>query len=124
GIGNTYYLGLMAASPDQKSWAAAVKPLDSRFRSGGTHVNISAAGIAKHAPHRADALKLLEFMVSPAAQTLYADVNFEYPVLGTVAATETRKLFGAIQPDTLPIQALADHARKASELVDKLAFDH
>lgn len=124
GIGNTYYLGLMANSTDQKAWADAVKPLASSFRDGGTHVNISAAGIAKYAPHKAEALKLLEFMVSPEAQTLYADINFEYPVSSAVAANETKKLFGAIKPDTLPIQALADNARKASELVDKVAFDN
>lgn len=124
GIANTYYLGLMANSTDQKAWAGAVKPLASGFRNGGTHVNISAAGVAKHAPHKAEAVKLLEFMVSPEAQTLYADVNFEYPVSSAVSANETKKLFGAINPDTLPVQALADHARKASELVDKLAFDN
>lgn len=124
GLANTYYLGLMAASADQKDWAAAVKPLFSHFRDGGTHVNISAAAIAKHAPHKAEALKLLEFMVSPDAQKLYADVNFEYPVSAAVNASETKKIFGAIKPDELPMQALADNARKASELVDKLAFDN
>lgn len=124
GLANTYYLGLMAASNDQKAWAAAVKPLASHFRDGGTHVNVSAAGIAKHAPHRAEAMKLLEFMVSPEAQAAYADINFEYPVSSAVPANETKKLFGAIKPDKISMDALADNARKASELVDRLAFDN
>ncbi|MGL4496559.1 MAG: extracellular solute-binding protein [Beijerinckiaceae bacterium] len=124
GLANTYYLGLMAAHPEQKVWAAAVKPLASTFRGGGTHVNVSAAGIAKHAPNRDNAVKLLEFMVSPAAQTLYADVNHEYPVSASVAANETKKQFGAINPDRLSLQALADNAKKASELVDRLGFDN
>ena len=41
--------------------------------------------MAKHAPNRDNALKLMEFLVSAEAQRLYAEVNFEYPVRAGVA---------------------------------------
>ena len=43
-------------------------------------MNLSGASVAKHAPHRAEAVKLLEYLVSDQAQKLYAEVNYEYPV--------------------------------------------
>ena len=50
------------------------------FEGGGTHVNVSGAAVAKNAPNKDEAVKLLEFLVSDEAQALYARANFEYPV--------------------------------------------
>ena len=72
GVGNTYYIGLLRNDPDpaQKAWGNAVKVLDSSFAGGGTHVNISGAAVAKYAPNKAEAVKLIAFMTSDAAQAL------------------------------------------------------
>ena len=45
----------------------------------GTHVNVSGAGVTAHAKNRANAVKLLEYLSSPEAQQMFADVAFEYP---------------------------------------------
>ena len=37
------------------------------FSGGGTHVNISGAALARHAPHRDNAVKLLEYLVGDEA---------------------------------------------------------
>src|SRR6478736_4393890 len=71
---NTYYIGLMSiAANEQKGWFEAIKPLKTTFANGGTHVNISGAAIAKHAPNRENAVKLIEYMLGDKAQTIYAD---------------------------------------------------
>jgi iron(III) transport system substrate-binding protein len=123
GVANTYYLGLMRASADQRAWGEAVKPLKTTFRGGGTHVNISGAAVAKHAPNAANAVKLIEFMLGPTAQKLFADANFEYPVVAGVAATETEKLFGPITPDSVTLEEIAAKRAIASEFVDRAGFD-
>jgi iron(III) transport system substrate-binding protein len=81
GLGNQYYVGLMTnGSPEQKRWAEAVKVILPTFQDGGTHINVSGIVLAKHAPNRDNAIKLMEFLTSTDAQRVFADVNFEYPV--------------------------------------------
>ena len=80
GVGNSYYVGLMrsgAGGPEQVKWGQAIDVVLPTFRQGGTQVNLSGASVAKHAPHRAEAVRLLEYLVSDEAQKLYAEANFE-----------------------------------------------
>jgi iron(III) transport system substrate-binding protein len=123
GIGNTYYMGLMANNPEQKAWADAVKVIMPKFRDGGTHVNISGFAVVKTAPNKAEALKLGEWLVSPEAQKIYASQNFEYPV---VAGTELDPVvagWGALAMDTLPLSDIAKNRKAVSEIVDDVAFN-
>jgi iron(III) transport system substrate-binding protein len=122
---NTYYLGLMSqAKNEQKGWYDAIKPLKTTFANGGTHVNVSAAAIAKNAPNKAEAVKLIEYMLSEKAQTLYADGNFEYPVNPDVKESASVKLLGALTPDTTPLGDVAKNRKAAADLVDKVGFDN
>lgn len=122
---NTYYIGLMSqAKNEQKGWYDAIKPLKSSFAGGGTHVNVSAAAIAKNAPNKENAVKLVEYMLGEKAQHLYADGNFEYPVNADVKEAASVKLLGALTPDTTPLGDVAKNRKAASELVDKVGFDN
>lgn len=123
GLGNTYYVGLMLKDKDQKAWGEAIKVLDSTFKSGGTHVNISGVGLAKNAPNKDNAEKLVAFLLSDQAQAMLAALNDEYPVRAGVPAVATEKLFGPIKPDQFSLIQIASHRRQASELVDKVGFD-
>jgi iron(III) transport system substrate-binding protein len=126
GPANSYYVGLMRSGKsgaDHQKWGEAITPLLATFTGNGTHVNISGAAVAKHAPHKANALKLLEYLVSNAAQALYARVNFEYPVRATAAVEPIIAALGALKPDNLDIVAIAKHRKQASLLVDKVGFD-
>jgi iron(III) transport system substrate-binding protein len=126
GVGNTYYIGLLRndPNPSQKAWGEAVKVLDSTFEGGGTHVNISAAAVAKNAPNKAEAQTLIEFMTGDEAQRLMADADYEYPIRPSIQATRTQAEIGPIKPDTLSLADIAKHRRAASELVDKVGFDN
>jgi iron(III) transport system substrate-binding protein len=125
-IGNSYYVGLMrnANNEEQRKWAAAIKTINPTFVGGGTHVNISGVVMAKHAPNRANAVKLMEFMVSDTAQHIFSDLNYEYPVVPESPVADAVKSFGTFKPDTLPLGEVAKHRRAASMLVDKVGFDH
>ncbi len=80
-IGNTYYMQAMLNNPEQKAWADAVRIIFPNAADRGTHVNVSGASLAAYAPNRANAEKLMEFLVTPEAQELYAHKNGEYPVV-------------------------------------------
>lgn len=122
-IGNTYYMAAMQKNPKQKAWAEAVRILFPNAEGRGTHVNISGAAITAHAKHRANAVKLLEYLASPAAQTLYAERIGEYPAATGVTPSTLVDSWGKLKPDELPLAELAKLRTKASELVDKVQFD-
>jgi len=124
GLGNTYYVALMQNDAQQKAWADAIKVILPNFEKGGTHVNISGAVLAKHAPNKQNGIKLLEWLVSPQAQALYASQNFEYPVREGVALNSVVQGWGALKPDTTPLSDVAKNRKTAAELVDKTGFDN
>ena len=127
GIANSYYVGLMrsgAGGPEQQEWGDAINVVLPTFADGaGTHVNISGAALAKNAPNKENALKLLEFMVSSEAQAIYAKANFEYPVLAGAEVDPIIAALGELKPDPLPLHEIAARRKEASELVDKVGFD-
>jgi iron(III) transport system substrate-binding protein len=125
GIGNTYYWALMNKGDDtHKSWAAATRVVLPTFEGGGTHVNISGVVLPKHAPNKANAMKLIEWLAGEQAQRIYADINYEYPLRTGVAINETIAGYGTLKPDVLPLIKIADNKKKAADLVDKVGFDN
>ncbi|WP_072397534.1 Fe(3+) ABC transporter substrate-binding protein [Hyphomicrobium sp. CS1GBMeth3] len=122
-IANTYYMAAMLKNPDQKPWAESVRILFPNAADRGTHVNVSGAALAAHAPNRDNAVKLIEYLVSPEAQGLYAEANGEYPVLATAKTSDLVKSWGELKPDSIPLSEFATLRKKASELVDKVRFD-
>lgn len=125
-IGNTYYMGAMLQNekePEQKAWANSVNLLFPDTKGRGTHVNISGAVLAKHAPHKENALKLLEFLASDQGQKDYAEVNNEYPVKDGVPWSPLVQSWGSFKPDPISLNEIAALRKTASELVDKVGFD-
>ncbi|RZI89669.1 MAG: extracellular solute-binding protein, partial [Variovorax sp.] len=128
GLANSYYVGQMKSSKegsDGRKWGDAIKVIRPTFaKTGGTHVNISGAAVAKNAPNKANAVKLIEFLVSEPAQVLYAQANYEYPVRKGVALDPIiASSIGELKIDPLPLTQIAKHRKQASALVDKVGFD-
>jgi len=128
GIANAYYVGHMKnAEPgtDARKWGDAIKVIRPTFgKSKGTHVNVSGAAVARHAPNRDNAVGLLEYLVSEEAQSLYAKANYEYPIRKGVELDPVVASFGPLEVDPLPVTEIAKHRKQASELVDKVGFDN
>jgi len=126
GIANSYYVGLMKSGKggeEQVKWAEAIKVILPTFKNGGTQVNISGAAIAKHSPNKAEAVKLLEYLVSDEAQKIYAEANYEYPVKPGAPTDPIISSFGELKIDSKPLSEIVGHRKQASELVDKVGFD-
>lgn len=127
GVANSYYVGLMRSGKggeEQVRWADAIKVILPTFRDGGTQVNISGAAIARHAPNEAEAIRLLEYLVSGEAQKIYAQANFEYPVVKGAGLDPIIASFGELKIDNKPLPEIVSHRKEASELVDKVGFDN
>ena len=125
-LGNTYYMALMASDdkhPEQKQWASAVKVLFPNADGRGTHTNISGVVLAKHAPNKATAIKLVEYLTSDEAQQIYARLNDEYPLKAGVALSPVVASWGPLKPDPLPLAEIGKYRKRASEIVDEVGFD-
>lgn len=126
GIGNTYYVGKMLTNekkPKQKEWAAAIKVLFPNGEDRGTHVNISGLALAKYAPHKAEAIKLMEYLTGDSAQKLYAESVFEYPVKPGTKVSDLVKSFGVMKADKLGLEVIAKYRKAASRLVDEVGYN-
>ena len=124
GIGNTYYWALMLKNPSQKAWADATKVILPTFAGGGTHVNVSGVVLAKNAPNKANAMKLIEWLAGDTAQHMYADTNNEYPVKAGINANDVVAGYGKLNPDPMPLSKIAQNKKAAANLVDKTGFDN
>ena len=126
-IANSYYVGLMRSGkggPEQVTWGEAINVILPTFKNGGTQVNVSGAAVAKNAPNKAEAVKLLEYLVSDEAQKIYAEANYEYPVKAGAATDPIIASFGQLKIDSKSLTEIVGHRKQASTLVDKVGFDN
>jgi len=126
-LANTYYMAAMQKNeknPEQKKWAESVRIIFPNAKVRGTHVNISGAMLAKHAPNKASGVKLIEFLTSDEGQHVYAERVNEYPLKEGVAVSEIVASWGSLKPDTLSFDKIASLRKKASEIMDKVEFDN
>ncbi|GAA3546828.1 Fe(3+) ABC transporter substrate-binding protein [Zobellella aerophila] len=122
-LGNSYYYGVMLSNDKQREWAEAVHINFPNQADRGTHVNISAMALTKHAKNKDAAVKLMEFLSNDQAQHLYASANHEYPVKPDVEPSELVKGWGEFKSDTLPLTDVAKHAKEALQLLDEVQYD-
>jgi iron(III) transport system substrate-binding protein len=126
GIANTVALAQLRDGREgaaSTGYANKVKAVPSSFRNHGAHVNLTGAALAIHAPHRGAALRFLEYLVTPAAQNLYAAAELEYPVNRHAEAAALVAAIGAFDIDTLPVDQIAAHQKAAVALIRKAGFE-
>ncbi|MFL0797428.1 MAG: Fe(3+) ABC transporter substrate-binding protein [Cellvibrionaceae bacterium] len=124
-VANTYYYGKMLTSKKDPAQLAAAEKMGLFWpnqNDRGTHVNVSGAAIAKYAPNRDNALKLLEFLLSDASQKWYGDANFEYPVVSGVESSDVLKAWGTFKADNLNLSTLGVNNVKAVKVMDKAGW--
>jgi len=118
GIVNTYYFGrLQKKDPGVK--LALFWP---NQKKSGVHVNVSGAGITRHAKHKAAAIKLLEWLSSAEAQKLFAGLNMEYPANPKVKPDPKVAAWGEFKGDDSNIAKAGALQRKAVMLMDRAGY--
>lgn len=107
---NTYYLArlLNDGDPAARELASRVGVFFPNQEGRGTHVNVSGAGLTAHAPNAENAVRLLEFLVSEEAQSVFAETIFEYPVRPGVPWAATLHDWGRFRTDTLNLRRLGE----------------
>jgi iron(III) transport system substrate-binding protein len=119
-----YYARLMRSDkPEEREIAGRIGVVFPNQASWGTHINISGAGVMKHAPHRQAAVKFLEYLAGDGAQRYFADGNNEWPVVaGVKPGNPVLKMFGAFKQDALNVAALGRNQPGAQKIYDRVAW--
>ena len=118
-IMNTYYLGKLAnGSLSDKEVVENLNVIFPKFENGGTHVNISAAGVARYAKNKENAIKFIEFLLSKQAQEVFAKGNFEYPVINDAEISDLVASWGKVQDDNVTINDLGKFNKDAVKALD------
>ncbi len=123
-IVNTYYLGKLLGSK-KFSEVTVGKKMGIIFpnqKTNGTHINISGAGVVKYSKNKENAVKLIEFLVSPEAQKLFAEANYEYPINKVVEPSKIIKAWGSFKEDSLPLEELGIHNEKAVRIFNEVRW--
>lgn len=118
GIVNTYYFGRLLKK-DPTIPLALFWPNQER---GGVHVNVSGAGIIAHSKNKARALAFLEWLSSPGAQKLFADVNMEYPVHADVETAPIVAKWGAFKQNRTHLNNAGQLQGDAVRLMDRVNY--
>ena len=87
-------------------------------------MNLSGVVLAKNAPNKANAMKLIEWLAGDTAQHMYADINYEYPIKDGIKVNDIIASYGPLKPDAMPLSKIADNKKAAANLVDKVGFDN
>lgn len=123
-LGNHYYMAKMLNDKKQKAWAEAVRIVFPNQGSRGTHMNITGMALTKSAPNKANAVKLMEFLAGGAAQRIYAEQNFEYPLKPGVAWAPLIKSWGEFRMDTINLDKVARARKAALMMVNRVGYNN
>ena len=123
-IVNSYYIGKLLSSDDPQEVKAgeAVGVFFPDQDGTGTHVNVSGAGVAKHAPNRDNAIAFLEYMASADAQRVFSEANQEYPVRQDIEASDLLRSWGDFKADDLEMNALGEYNEAAARIFDEVGW--
>jgi iron(III) transport system substrate-binding protein len=119
-----YYVRLLrSAKPEEREWAAKAGLVWPDQAGHGTHLNIAGAGVLRHAPHRENAIRFLEYLASDQAQAYFANGNNEWPaVKGAVAKNPELEALGSFKSDPLPVATLGRNTPAAQKLLDRAGW--
>ena len=121
-LANTYYLGRWLANPDEEN-QRMVDRLTVVFPNQddrGAHVNVSGAGVTRHAPNRDNAVRFLEYLTSDFAQQVFAEGNNEYPVVGEASGPITA--LGGFKEDRISAGLLGKNQAEAVRIYDRAGW--
>ncbi|MFP5409143.1 MAG: extracellular solute-binding protein [Gammaproteobacteria bacterium] len=119
---NTYYFGRLMDKKPTLPLAIFWPNQGLKNQTAGVHVNVSGAGVTRHAKNPAGAQKLIEWLSSEKAQNQFADVNLEYPVNPKVAPDAKVAAWGSFKQNLINVKEAGSLQTKAVKLMDRANY--
>ncbi len=121
-IVNTYYVGKLLNSKKKNEVMVGSKMgvFFPNQKGRGTHINISGIAMTYSSKNKENAIKLMEFLVSPKAQKVFAEANYEYPINKNVKYSKLLQSWGTFKEDTIPLYKLGVYNASAVRMFDEV----
>ncbi len=126
-VTNTYYLArlMRSTNPADKAVIERVGVVFPNQQTWGTHVNVAGGAVARHSKNTANAVKFLEYLVSPEAQNHFANGNNEWPVVKGLKLDNPAlqaMTGGNFKSELIPISAVGMNQIKVQQMLDRVGF--
>lgn len=131
-IANSYYMGIMLSSKEQRAWGEATGVFFPDQARAGAFILRSGLALTKARTNLKLATRFLEFVVEDATQDLIANLTFAYPVVSSRPWPKLTRELGAgqrgVKDGVFKIRevSLAEVAKQRDtviRLLDELKFD-
>jgi len=122
---NTYYYARLKSSDnaDERAIADKVALIFPNQDGRGVHVNVSGVALTKGAPNKAEAVKFIEFLLSPVAQEAMATKGTsEFPIRAGVPQPAGLPALSTLKVDPLPLTRLGELQADAVKLADRAGW--
>ncbi|MGO2262218.1 Fe(3+) ABC transporter substrate-binding protein [Halomonas sp.] len=123
-VANHYYYVRMLHSDNESDREAARKvgAIFPNQNDRGTHVNVGGAGLVANAQNPENGIKFLEFLSSDGAQEIFAERNYEFPVVEGVKKDPVLESWGDFKKDELNINVLGENNPEAIRIFDRVGW--
>jgi iron(III) transport system substrate-binding protein len=122
-VSNSYYYGrLLGRDEETRKKLDHIGIVFPNQNGRGAHINVSGGGVAAYAPNKENAVKFLEFLVSPEAQKVFADANYEFPIRAGVAPIDVVQAWGTFKADPVNVSALGKNNAEAVRIMDRAGW--
>ena len=126
-VTNTYYLArlMRSTNPADKAVIERVGVVFPNQQSWGTHVNVAGGAVARYAKNKANAVKFLEYLVSPDAQNHFANGNNEWPVVRGLKLDNPAlqaMTGGSFKSELVPISSVGMNQIRVQQMLDRVGF--
>jgi iron(III) transport system substrate-binding protein len=118
GLTNSYYLG--RELEEDADFPVALEWADQEER--GTHVNLSGLGVVRGSGQREAARELIEFLLEPGQQEVFAQNNHEFPVVEGARPSPEVEQFGDFKRDPIDVDGAGARLREALNLMDEVGW--
>ena len=124
---NSYYLArvMRSTASEDKAIMEKVAVVFPNQQSWGTHVNVAGAAVAKHAKNVGNAVKFMEYLASPQAQTYFAEGNNEWPVVASVKINNPAlqaMAGGSFKAENIPASVIAANQTRVQQMLDRVGY--
>ena len=119
GLVNHYYYQL---EKDEGSPVGVIYP-DQQAGEVGVLVNAAAASIVEGAPHAENAAAFMRFLLSAEAQAIFAETNYEYPLVAGVTETRADVKRGEFIESDVSLAALGAMNESTLDFIDEIGLE-
>ncbi len=131
-IVNSYYMGIMLSTEEQKAWGLSAKVFFPNQNDKGSYILASGVGMTKSAKSSDTAATFLEFLADDYAQNYFANKLNEYSINEKLPLTEVNKSLGSDQKEVVggkfkinfvPISDIEKKRADIIKILDEINFD-